>query len=790
MLKYITHRPSPENSTPDDDAVSTSPMITVVPLSNSAPSPETYLVKYKLATNNQTCKEDFSLRATYPGSDNRNRTKLKFKNPISIKGRKARRDENDKTSISNKEMTLILDSLGLEMENEIKVPEASQSTVSEASQNSSIHSQLSCDSHMTSADRYIVAPDTRLDITERDEREHTRQNGKRIYNMRSLVGISASFDEDSNMGSIIGSNTCTPVNVGSKIGSPTNVEVEEEGTEVTLASSVRLRLGSPSESRAGVARQSAKMMKESRVGVISEELKESRVGIRSEATKESCVGARSEAPKESRVGVRSEVPKESRVGARSEAPKGSRVGARAEVHIPKPQKKRINSNVSPAMTPKGSSKTTWTGTMCAFYSVDDVASDVAELMRKPDMGPEKVSVIQCDSSMEPDFIVAPPACCKTGCIDDSIVIQRRRIMESRILCLLGSNGSMCDGWHTWFTHVDDEATKLLPYATAEPDTIRSVLHNRVINLHERTKRISRLRQNIGEDCEINGNKESIRVRQVHSDIEGGTCRENGIHGSRVTRARSLVQRTKKTSQSVSITEFLDTVARCGDNAEQCCDEDEQPDDLCYDSDPELACMRRDVRKQKKSEHRRNISFDSISGQDDTFLCMEIMNMRMNLVWHPTPCEGETNLPPIYVKAWIEQGHQLRNALIQPKFIWTNKHELEGKIRQMGLIGQNLHSVDLLDISRILTVNKVDRTMYPLAQRRSSFIIETFDRKMLFEASSQKSRDRIVHGLKIMVARLGSKIIVNDDTVFDDFFTPTAAAVPGDAAVLTKACGKK
>ena len=52
--------------------------------------------------------------------------------------------------------------------------------------------------------------------------------------------------------------------------------------------------------------------------------------------------------------------------------------------------------------------------------------------------------------------------------------------------------------------------------------------------------------------------------------------------------------------------------------------------------------------------------------------------------------------------------------------------------------------------------------------------------LLFEASCQQERDALVQGLKGLVARLASKIIVGDERVFDEYFTPFGAVVPGEA----------
>ena len=147
---------------------------------------------------------------------------------------------------------------------------------------------------------------------------------------------------------------------------------------------------------------------------------------------------------------------------------------------------------------------------------------------------------------------------------------------------------------------------------------------------------------------------------------------------------------------------------------------------------------------------------------------------MMLVWHQP--EG-----PVAVYAWIELGSQLRSALIQPKLMWKPVHETEDERGALGITTHiNLHSVDLLDISRILAANKIDRKLHPLAKRKCSLSIETFDHNLLFEASCQKERDALVKGLKGLVARLASKIIVGDERVFDEYFTPFGSVVPGEA----------
>lgn len=239
------------------------------------------------------------------------------------------------------------------------------------------------------------------------------------------------------------------------------------------------------------------------------------------------------------------------------------------------------------------------------------------------------------------------------------------------------------------------------------------------------------------------------------------------------------------------------------------------EDLCYDSDPEHAngnC--RDLRRQSLHQpkprlpptaggtsEKTNEFVGRFLSQGGTWSADEpkkdvqpspaadidpmndnhiakavdgILHRRMMLVWHQP--EG-----PVAVYAWIELGSQLRSALIQPKLMWKPVHETEDERGALGITNHiNLHSVDLLDISRILAATKVDRKKHPLAKSKCSLSIETFDHNLLFEASCQEERDALVQGLKGLVARLASKIIVGDERVFDEYFTPFGASVPGEA----------
>ena len=79
------------------------------------------------------------------------------------------------------------------------------------------------------------------------------------------------------------------------------------------------------------------------------------------------------------------------------------------------------------------------------------------------------------------------------------------------------------------------------------------------------------------------------------------------------------------------------------------------------------------------------------------------------------------------------------------------------------------SFDLVDVARVLAVDTVDRKLYPFAKPASCFLLKTIDKSFLFETKSAPERERIVRLLKLVVARLGSKLIVGDQSFFEEFF---------------------
>jgi hypothetical protein len=158
-----------------------------------------------------------------------------------------------------------------------------------------------------------------------------------------------------------------------------------------------------------------------------------------------------------------------------------------------------------------------------------------------------------------------------------------------------------------------------------------------------------------------------------------------------------------------------------------------------------------------------------------------MTTRRLLVWHRESKQASAE-PPVVIHAWIEHGSQLDSILVQPKFCWQEAYIKETQNKSVFKNSLTYHAVDLLDISKIMPIDDVvvDRERHPFVKRSSSFLVEAFGgfQEMIFEARDEAERDDIIEGLKLVVARLGSKIIVGDSTVLSEFFSPLGASVPG------------
>lgn len=107
-------------------------------------------------------------------------------------------------------------------------------------------------------------------------------------------------------------------------------------------------------------------------------------------------------------------------------------------------------------------------------------------------------------------------------------------------------------------------------------------------------------------------------------------------------------------------------------------------------------------------------------------------------------------------------------------MWRETFQPDIVNRKLSMSCRAPASLDLLTMIRILKSNDIDRTIYPYAKPDHCFSIKNHNGETyLFEAGSTRERDWFVHGLKLLVARLASMIIVGDDQMFQEFFSPWA-----------------
>ena len=338
-------------------------------------------------------------------------------------------------------------------------------------------------------------------------------------------------------------------------------------------------------------------------------------------------------------------------------------------------------------------------------------------------------------------------------------------------CSIGSN-DWCASWQAWsYFEMDHDADDR---ALGLKDDIKRVLRNRVGNIDSRTSRITNLKKDL---CPFAATpkRKGAPISKASSFSQGASRRNKlpkhahqNSFSSLPSAVFSCMAPNDADSPFVIRTRGLD-------------------DDLFYDSDPEECTKRRSpLGKEKKSrkltprskshaDGEANESFETnhekagtlqhIDMNDDQQVCervQEVMNQRFTMVWH-------SNGAPVAIVVWIERGQQFGSTLIQPRLVWKRLYD--------GGASNDRQSVELLDICRILEPRNIDRAKYPPAKESSCLLIQSLDETMMFEASNGHARNQLCGDLKLVVARLGSKIIMDDPDLFYEFFVE--GTIPDD-----------
>ena len=199
----------------------------------------------------------------------------------------------------------------------------------------------------------------------------------------------------------------------------------------------------------------------------------------------------------------------------------------------------------------------------------------------------------------------------------------------------------------------------------------------------------------------------------------------------------------------------------------------------YDSDPEdFTSSRRIFLRSPTNKENRN-GLNNFHGHNFadlanlSTLVQDFMNERITLLLHRNVMHYPSSSSSMAVHFWVERGQRLNRDIILPKLVWmpvtTNRTAECGNTKILHQRHQT-YNIELLDISRVLEITKVDRSRYPFVRLPCSFLVRTMNEEFIFEASSEGERKRIVETLKHVVARFASTVLLQDDKAILDFFS--------------------
>lgn len=356
---------------------------------------------------------------------------------------------------------------------------------------------------------------------------------------------------------------------------------------------------------------------------------------------------------------------------------------------------------------------------------------------------------------------------------------------------------------SWFTSNGIQFDKKA-ITTSNSKEMKSMLfRNRSHIINARANKIERLRNQM----HLN---DSSKVMSLHELNRENVDYPNGSHHPVIRMVKSedqepLSKEHSNTQEDEPITKKIMEVLSL--EPKEMKKKNIEDDDLCYDSDPETYNRARtdkhsiilasssnqledftdnipqidegstwSISLNNDPSFEEKASFLNIHNSDlVSSIIEELTNKTETVVWHPSRNHQNKDISPICVQAWFEMGSRLQSRVIQPKFMWRNAYENANDTKQVKIMAASTatpHDVELLSIIRVLKPDSIDRDEYPFAKLKNSFILHSSDEDVfVFECTSQQERDRFVHGLKLLVARLASKIIVGDEKVFEEFFTP-------------------
>ena len=190
----------------------------------------------------------------------------------------------------------------------------------------------------------------------------------------------------------------------------------------------------------------------------------------------------------------------------------------------------------------------------------------------------------------------------------------------------------------------------------------------------------------------------------------------------------------------------------------------------YDSDPECfgrtPLARSPPRQPATPKHLFPID---IVGNENSLLeeAKSILNERWTLILH------RPKKRPQAFHVWIERGQRLQKTVLSPRLAWK---PIPKKAGLAHLESSPASSIDVLDLQRILPLNEIDRSQYPLAKTGNCLLLKSTGGEFCWQAASAHERDRLILLWKIMVARFGSLLVTGDVEGMEEYFAPLEASV--------------
>eukprot|EP00977_Amphora_coffeiformis_P006311 scaffold1352_cov180-Amphora_coffeaeformis.AAC.1 len=402
---------------------------------------------------------------------------------------------------------------------------------------------------------------------------------------------------------------------------------------------------------------------------------------------------------------------------------------------------------------------------------------------------------------------------QVGCIDTGFTSEQTAMVEEYITSALGAPTAV----YSYFLDGEQQTLELLSTlptpptskngeatpATAEEEEVGAQkFRNRAARSNAQADRIRSLKNEMTFAHALKQSKEKSYIRTTQSFDDAKFLPKLADNAAQKLHSSPLLDSL--------VTNMMSHWANDGTNGTATKNMSQEEESVYYDSDPEdsrprtlhhgprkiQALVAKDTDQKEASRpkvldgsgiDRMNAKLGKRADEDTVReIVQSMMNERLLVMWHPTQSKKDPNRAPILARLWIESGvYLIDGSFLLPKLSWVKAFGQPAK----GAIGSNgnLNKLDLLDICRIRACGQVDRNLHPFANSRLSWFVETQQDLFLFESETTEERDRIVYGLKLVVARLASLLMLRDIRAADEFFGAVSNGVPGEAPVWKARC---